>query len=931
MSKESSAAVDFISRANSEYIETLYEKYLEDPRSLDQSWHAFFAGFDLANGHHRTTAIREHEVDVDSAAPTAKGVYALVNAYRHFGHFIAKLDPLGNNRDTHPFLTLSQFGLTNDDLDTYVGNGGFEGPTDGTLRDLIEKLKKTYCGSMGIEYRNISDVNQRSWLQGSIEPYLNEPNLSEEEKRQTLKHLIAADELEQYLHKNYLGQKRFSIEGGDAFLPLMDTLVETGADFGVDDVIIGMAHRGRINTLAHILHKPYEMILSEFDSTHSDDHEEGDGDVKYHNGYSYDHVTSKGKNIHLSLSYNPSHLELVNPAIEGIVWAKQQLRKDTNKTKNVPVLVHGDAAFTGQGVVAEVLAFSGLEGYSTGGTIHVIIDNQLGFTATPEQTRCTTYPTDAAKMIQAPVFHVNGDDPEQVIHAAKLAMIYRCRFKADVMIHLMCYRRYGHNESDDAMFTQPLMYKQIEEHTRVCDLYAGRLREETVIQDEEAEQMRQEVREKLDKAREIAPEIKATDRISMFRGRWTGLSQDSESWNSETGIPMDFIKKIAERATRIPANFNAYKKLQRLMNNRHKMAMGEQKMDWGCAEMLAYGSLLLEGVPIRLSGQDCERGTFSHRHSVWYDIETGIAYTPLKHLSNDQAEFTVINSLLSELAAMGFEYGVAITDPHRLVIWEAQFGDFVNGAQAIVDEFMVSAEAKWKRMNGLILQLPHGYEGQGPDHSSARLERFLSLCAEDNLQVCYPTTPAQNFHMLRMQIHRDFRKPLVVMTPKSLLRHKHATSDVKELTKGGFQFVLDDPDAKPTEVKRVLLCTGKVYYDLYEKRKELEIEDTAIVRIEQLYPFPKKDILNCLKRYTNMGELYWVQEEPENMGAYLFIDRKLRNVLHRMPPLRYVGRPEAASPATGSHRQHQYEQKMLVNKAFADTYSSTNEEEEEEE
>lgn len=928
MSAGTLTSTDFISRANSDYIETLYEKYLEDPRSLDQSWHAFFAGFDLANGQQTLLTRSEHDVDMETALPTSKGVFALVNAYRHFGHFTAKIDPLGHNRDTHPFLTLSQFGLSNDDLDMHVGNGGFEGPTDGTLRDLLDKLRKTYCGNLGIEYRNLSDVNQRSWLQGSIEPYLNEPNLSIEEKRKILLSIIAADELEQYLHTNYLGQKRFSIEGGDSFIPLMDTLVETGADFGVDDIIIGMAHRGRINTLAHILHKPYEMIFSEFEGGNPDEEEEGDGDVKYHNGYSYDHVTSKGKNIHLSMSYNPSHLELVNPAIEGIVWSKQQLRKDINKTKNVPVLVHGDAAFTGQGIVTEVLAFSGLNGYSTGGTIHVIIDNQLGFTANPNQTRCTLYPTDAAKMIQAPVFHVNGDDPEQVVHAARLAMIFRCRFKTDVMIHLMCYRRYGHNESDDAMFTQPLMYKQIENHPRVCDLYAQKLIEHGVITEDEPEKMRLEVRATLDKSREIAPEIKAAQRVSMFRGRWTGLSLATNDWFSETGVPMDMIKKIGEKATRIPANFNAYKKIARLMEARLKMVMGQQGVDWGCGEMLAYGSLLLEGIPVRISGQDCERGTFSHRHSVWYDTETGESYTPLMHLGNDQAEFTVINSLLSELAVLGFEYGVAITDPNRLVIWEAQFGDFVNGAQAVVDEFVVSAEAKWKRMNGLVMQLPHGYEGQGPDHSSARLERFLSLCADNNIQVCYPTTPVQYFHMIRRQIHRKFRKPLIVMSPKSLLRHKLAVSDVKEFTKGGFAAALDDTEAKPTEIKRLLLCTGKVYFDLYEKRQSLGIEDTAIVRLEQLYPFPNKEIKEILKKYINCKEYFWVQEEPENMGAYLFVERKLRPLMRRLPQLKYIGRPEASSPATGSHRQHQYEQESLVNKAFAESFSKEEEEEE---
>lgn len=914
MNNEVKSSIDFLSRANSDYIEYLYQRYLEDPLSLDGSWNAFFAGFELAHGNRQGASARESEIEEEPYARTSKGVYGLVNAYRHFGHFVCNLDPLGHNRTTHPFLKLSEFGLSNDDLDLEVGSGGFEGPTDGTLRDLLEKLQRTYCGTFGVEYRYISDVIQRKWLQGNMEPILNEPRLSDEDRIRILTLLIKADEFEQYLHTNFLGQKRFSIEGGDSFLPLLDTLVETGADVGVDEIVMGMAHRGRINTLAHILKKPYEMILSEFEG--SIETNEGDGDVKYHNGYSCDHTTSKNQKIHISLSYNPSHLELVNPAIEGIVRAKQEHRGDADRSKVVPILVHGEAAFTGQGIVLEMLALSELKGYDTGGTIHIIINNQLGFTATPSQTRFSPYPTDVAKMIMAPVFHVNADDPEKVVHAAKLAMMYRQRFKADVLINLVCYRRYGHNESDDPFFTQPLMYKEIEKHPRVCDIYKTRLMDEDRIGGNTADEIRADIRRNLDKAREIAPEIQPHDRILSLGGLWTGMKFTHPDWNAETGVPHQTLKSIGEKATRVPAGFGLYHKLKRLNNARVKMIEGDQPMDWGCAEMLAYGSLLLEGIPVRLAGQDCERGTFSHRHAVWHDTETGDTHVPLANLDPNQAEFTVINSMLSELAVVGFEYGMSLTDPNRLVIWEAQFGDFVNNAQAMVDEFICSCEAKWKRMNGLVMLLPHGYEGQGPDHSCARLERFLSLCAEDNIQVCYPTTPAQFFHMFRRQIHRPFRKPLIVMSPKSLLRNKLSFSRAGELTKGGFRNVIPDETVAPEDTRRLIFCSGKVYYELAEKRKEYELDGVGIVRIEQLYPFPEPELRTLLKAYEGCADFRWFQEEPQNMGAWTFAAPRLRKLLKKNQKLKYHGRPEAASPATGTYQLHVLEQNRILDSVY---------------
>lgn len=928
-------SLDFVNRANSDYIEALYQQYQKDPRSLDEHWRAFFAGIELAsdasgvlptNGsgvriENLPTDVQQQVTsEMQPGQESTKGVYALVHMYRELGHLIANLDPLGHNRPTHPLLKLSEFGLTNADLDHHVSHGGFLGKTDGTLRDLIDKLQRTYCGTFAVQYTEIPDLVQRVWLEQRMEPIYNQPNYKPEECHSILNTLIEAEEFENFLQTRFLGKKRFSLEGGEALLPMLNTLIEVGADKGADEIVMGMAHRGRLNVLTHVLGKPYEMLLSEFEENKFAKPTEGDGDVKYHMGYYCEKMTPNRKRVSLGLSANPSHLELVNPVIEGIVRAKQQYRSDKDRAKVVPILIHGDAAFTGQGVVTETLNLSELTGYKTGGTIHIIVNNQLGYTATPHQTRFTPYPTDVAKTIQAPVFHVNADDPQAVVHASRLAMAFRQQFKVDVLIHLMCYRRYGHNETDDPTYTQPMMYKDIRDHASVAKLYAERLIHEGKITPGEVEKLRINVHKRLDAALEDAREARPLDYTAPCDERWNGIEKvNGKNWSMDTGVPQETLMAITAKATRVPPSFTIHPKLLRLQTLRQRMAEGEDLMDWGCAEMLAFGTLLMENIEVRISGQDSERGTFSHRHSVWYDYESGEPYVPLKNLDKNQADFTVLNSMLSELAVLGFEYGISTADPYQLLIWEAQFGDFVNGAQAIIDEFIVSSESKWQKMSGIVLLLPHGYEGQGPDHSSARLERFLQLCADQNIQVCYPTTPAQIFHLLRLQMKRNFRKPLIIMSPKSLLRHRLAVSSVTELTKGGFHAVIPDvcePD--PALVTRLLLCSGKIYYELQTEREENKNDSAAVVRIEQLYPFPLKEMKKILAEYKQIKEIYWVQEEPKNMGAWTFMHPRLKRLLPKGAKLKYIGRNAAASPAHGYLSIHQAEQKEIIQAAFKD-------------
>ncbi|HXH12956.1 MAG TPA: 2-oxoglutarate dehydrogenase E1 component [Alphaproteobacteria bacterium] len=909
-------ALDWLNATNADYLEDLYERYQRDPRSLDAQWRAFFAGFELGYGP-AAPALRA--TDGGGGVPPeefGKGAYALVNAYRALGHYVAKLDPLGHSRDSHPLLEIEEYGFSPDDLGRHVGTGGFLGPTDGTLRDLLDKLRLTYCRSLGIEYMEIADKEQRSWLQHEIEPQLNRPALAAALRRQVLLRLVVSEEFERYLHTRYIGHKRFSLEGAEALLPLLDTVVEEGARHGVEEIVMGMAHRGRLNVLAHVVRKPYEIILSEFEETFVPQEGEGDGDVKYHLGYSRDHSTANGRTVHLSLSANPSHLELVNPVIEGIVYAKQAYLNDAERRRVVPLLIHGEAAFTGQGIVPETLGLSQLQGYCTGGTIHIILNNQIGFTATPEQLRCTLYPTDVAKTIQAPILHVNADDPEAVVQAARLAIGFRQQFKRDVMIDLYCYRRYGHNETDDPTFTQPLMYREIDAHPTVSAIYLQRLMDAGVITADEVEQTKRELRQRLDAAREVARQLRPRQRMSTLRGVWTGLTRPGNDWRAQTAVAIDMLRQVGEGATRVPSGFSLHPKLTRWLEARREMIDGKRPIDWSYAETLALGSLLLEKIPVRLTGQDSERGTFSQRHAVWHDVKTGERYVPLAHLAQDQAPFVILNTMLSELAVLGFEYGVSSADPRRLVLWEAQFGDFANGAQPIIDQFIASAESKWQRMSGLVLLLPHGYEGQGPEHSSARLERFLQLCAEQNLQVCYPTTPAQYFHVLRRQMHRAFRKPLILMTPKSLLRHERCVSALEEFTAGSFRLVLDDATVAASEVHRLLLCSGKIYFDLLAAREKQGLDGIAIVRVEELYPFPAAELQEVFSRYPQVEELVWVQEEPHNMGAWSFIAPRLHEILPEPWGLSYCGRHEAATPATGLHRAHVREQQAIIDQAL---------------
>jgi 2-oxoglutarate dehydrogenase E1 component len=900
--------LDFILRANPDYIEDLYRQYLRDPHAVGADWAHFFAGFEYA-GDGRRSAPPESERSI--------AVLDVIHSYRELGHLIANLNPLGGNATEHPLLALSEFGFAESDLDRVVQCPTFRGHPQASVRELIALLRETYCGTLAVEYMYISDKTQRDWLKDRMEPSLNKPALSTDDRLHIYSKLAASTGFEEFLHTKYVGQKRFSLEGAEALIPLLDALIEESGAIGVQEVVLGMPHRGRLNVLANILGKPYEMILAEFEGTFLPADIQGDGDVKYHLGYARDLVTRGGRAMHLSLLSNPSHLEAVDPVVEGIVCAKQTYRRDHTCEQVMPLLIHGDAAFTGQGMVTETLSLSELSAYRTGGTVHVIVDNQVGFTARPEDYRFTRYASDVAKVIQAPVFHVNGHDPEAAVQAARLAAAFRREFKADVIINLVCYRRHGHNETDDPTFTQPVMYKQIAALPTVRDVYGQRLIDARVADPAELQRRTAEWREIFEDALNYARDFMPRQQVFALGGVWKGLQWAGDDWSAQTAVSRDVLQRVADAAAAIPDGFDAQPKLRRLYDDRAAAVRSGGSIDWACAEMLAFGTLLLEGSNVRLAGQDSVRGTFSHRHAALYDRSTAQRWVPLQHLAATQGWFLAIDSMLSEAAVLGFEYGFSSADPRNLVLWEAQFGDFANGAQVIIDQFISSAESKWQRMSGLVLLLPHGYEGQGPEHSSARLERYLQLSADQNWQVCNLTTPAQYFHALRRQMHRSFRKPLVLMSPKSLLRHKLAVSPVDTLSGGAFATVLDDAAALDrARVRRVLLCSGKVYYDLLNGREQRDIDDVAIVRVEQLYPFPADEIRTTLAAYPTAGEVFWVQEEPWNMGAWQFMAMRLPHVLDPRHVLRYVGRDEAASPATGSYKVHQSEQTELVDRAL---------------
>jgi len=930
-------AFDFVNRANADYIDQMQQRYQRDPRSVPEAWQAFFAGFEIGlnraeagasnetNGRVHAAPSPDGVAPADDAIPITMGVYDMVHSFRELGHFVAHLDPLGHDRGDHPLLRIDNFGMNESDLVRQVGQGSFLGKTDGSLRDLIDKLYKTYCSTIGVEYIGISDKAQRDWLQERMEPILNHPKLSAQETKSLMFQLVAAEEFELFLAKTQgSSAKRFGLEGGEAFIPLVNAIIEQGATLGGEQFIMSMAHRGRLNALAHVLNKPYETLLSEFAGTNRPSgNMVGDGDVKYHLGYANErpvNSTEGALKVKVSLLPNPSHLELIDPVMQGITRAKQAIFGDKGRGRVVPICVHGDAAFTGQGVVVETLSLSELAGFATGGTIHIIINNQIGYTTPPRQGRFTPYPTDVAKAIQAPIFHVNGDDPEAVIWAGKLAIEFRQQFKCDVMIDLWCYRRNGHNEADEPSYTQPVMYREIAKHPSVRHLYQQQLLNEKRIAQSDLDAMKTRVLDRMNIAKDLAKETKPREKVPSFSGVWSGLGRAGSDWTAKTNVSKDILKRIVSTQQQLPEDFTVNPKLQRVvLDKRVEMVSGGKNIDWGCAEMLAFGSLLLEGTNVRLTGQDVERGTFSHRHAVLFDYETGEPYYPLANLGvvdgHKQGTFTIINSMLSEFAVLGFEWGYASADPRNLVLWEAQFGDFVNGAQPIIDQILVSAESKWRYANGLVMLLPHGYEGQGPEHSNAYVERFLTMCAEENIQVAIPSTPAQYFHLLRRQIHRKFRKPLVLMMPKALLRKDGAMSDIAEFTEGTFQTLIDDPataNADRDKVRRVLVCTGKVYYTLRDARTAAERDgDVAIVRIEQLYPFPAKELQAVLAKYPRKQEVCWVQEEPQNRGAWTFIEPRLRAMLPDTIVC-YVGREAAASPATGSLKEHVQEEREFV-------------------
>jgi 2-oxoglutarate dehydrogenase E1 component len=907
--------IDLANASNADYIEQLFLQYRKDPSSVPEAWQSFFAGFELASG-------RSEMVLSSSGLQSPIGVFDLVHSYRELGHLGVCLDPLGLvKREPHPHLGLEHFNITEADLDRLVGSGGFEGPTDGTLRDLLDKLQKTYATHIAVEYTGISDAAQREWLQKRMEANYNRPKLSKQQKHAIMFQLVAAEEFEQYLHRVFVGAKRFSLEGGEALVPLLNTIVDHGAAHGGEQYIMCMAHRGRLNTLAHVLNKPYENILGEFAGTNiRPEDDKSDGDVKYHLGYANTRLEPGGQKVKISMLPNPSHLELINPIQQGIIRCKQEWLGDTRRSRVIPVTLHGDAAFCGQGIVFETLNLSELAGFRTGGTLHIIVNNQIGFTTSPQQGRFTPYPTDVAKAIQAPIFHVNGDDVEAVVHVAQIAIEFRQKFLCDAMIDLWCYRRHGHNEADEPSYTQPVMYRAIKDKKTTRQVYAEQLLAEGSITQTELDEMKKVALERLGKAREAAKNPKVRDKIPTFSGVWSGYGKANADWTAKTAVDKAVLEKVISVYDRVPEGFTVHPKLVKLLEDRKDAVRKDAGIDWGTGEMLAFGSLVDEGFRIRVTGQDVERGTFSHRQAGLYDYNTGSAWYPLKNVDRKQGEFTVRNSMLSEEAVLAFEWGYASSDPRNLVIWEAQFGDFVNGAQAVIDQIISSAEDKWRYANGLVMLLPHGYEGAGPEHSNAYLERFLSLCAEDNMQVVVPSTPASYFHMLRRQMHRKFRKPMIAMMPKALLRKKETFSQIADFTKSDGALVLDDPrmtDAgKAEQVKRVLCCSGKVFYTLDAARQMHGITDTAVIRVEQLYPFPRKELEAVIARYRRRQEVSWLQEEPANRGAWRFIEPLLRE-MYPDNLIAYYGRGPSASPASGSYKESDREETEFINAALA--------------
>lgn len=947
----------FLSAADPDYLSELYSKYLDNPTKIDESWARFFDEMDddsrallddIRGASWTPSAAKVSAVmsaaansgmvdapvkavskggksDVEVRQSTLDSVRALmlIRAYRIRGHLKADLDPLGlMKRRTHPELEPETYGFSGDDWDRPIFLNNELGFEKATLRELMSALHQTYGGTIGVEFMHISDPEQRDWIRDRIEDSRNHTDFTNEGKKAILSRLTAAEGFEKFLQTKYTGTKRFGLEGGEALVPAIEQIMKRGGQLGLKEIVLGMAHRGRLNVLTNVMGKSFTAIFHEFKGgSFKPEDVQGSGDVKYHLGTSSDRDFD-GNTVHLSLTPNPSHLEIVNPVVVGKTYAKQIQRNDDKKSEAMALLLHGDAAIAGQGVVQETMLLSGLEGYATGGTIHYVINNQIGFTTPPEESRSGTYATDIGKGCDAPIFHVNADDPEAVVHVARIAVEFRQQFKKDVFIDMIGYRRHGHNEGDEPAFTQPLMYDSIKVQKTTRNLYAEELMRQGVLTNEEDEDLLQSWNDYLEDQFKAADSYKPND-ADMLEGHWKGIElPKDDARRGNTAISDETAQKVGQAIYTVPEGFNLNSKIQRQLDAKKEMFKSGEGFDWATAEALAFGALAYEGYPVRLSGQDCERGTFSQRHSVWIDQQDGHKYIPLNHIDGQKAPYRVYNSPLSEEAVLGFEYGYSSAEPNSLVIWEAQFGDFVNGAQVVIDQFITSGETKWLRMSGLTMLLPHGYEGQGPEHSSARLERFLQQCAEDNIQVANCTTPANYFHILRRQMHRDFRKPLVIFTPKSLLRHKAAVSPLSMMTgTQTFHRVLyeDQLPGEAWDIKRVVLCTGKVYYDLQAARDEAGIKDVTMLRLEQLYPFPHDSLKEILAGFPN-AEVVWCQEEPENMGAWSFVDRRIENVIkdlelkNKRP--RYIGREAAASPAVGLLSVHNQQQERLVKEAI---------------
>ena len=942
----------FLAGNNIEFINEFYADYLSNPRSVPESWRKFFEGLSeeqklihkdiigpswsphrkkiniLNNNKKKNDNVLSKDenfnTDVISTKDSVRAIM-LIRAYRIRGHLIASLDPLTlQKKEEHPELKPETYGFTKKDYERKIFLDGVLGLQYGNLNQILKILKKTYCSNIGYEFMHMGDPDEKTWIRNRIEGPKKDIEFTDNGKKAILNKMIQAEGFEKYLAVKFVGTKRFGLDGGESLIPALEQIIKRGGNLGAKEIKIGMPHRGRLNVLANVMGKPYKAIFSEFFGKSSS--QEIGGDVKYHLGASSNREFD-GNSVHISLTDNPSHLEAVNPVVLGQVRAKQFFHKDLKRKKVIPVLMHGDAAFAGQGIVAECFAMSGLPGHNIGGTIHIIVNNQIGFTTAPRFARSSPYPSDVAKIAQAPIFHVNGDDPEAVVHCAKIATEYRQKFNRDVVIDMVCYRRFGHNEGDEPSFTQPIMYKKIKTHPSTLNIYSKRLSGEGLVSLGEIENQKKRFKQFLEKELELSKTYKPE--LKWFEGAWSrfkpGLGKDKRG---VSGVERDQLIKIGKKISKIPKNFNIHKTLQKVFDIRHQMFEEDKSIDWSTAESLAFGTLLTEGFSVRLSGQDSGRGTFSQRHGVLRNQDNHDRYVPLNNISNSQQKFEIIDSLLSELAVLGFEFGYSLSEPETLVLWEAQFGDFANGAQIIIDQFISSGESKWGRASGLVLLLPHGYEGQGPEHSSARLERFLQLCAGENIQVVNCTTPSNYFHVLRRQMHRDFRKPLIVMTPKSLLRHKECRSPLKEFTKKNtFHRVLHD-DAymqgsgliklqKESKIKKVVMCSGKIYYDLLQVREDKKNDKVVFIRIEQLYPFPAKTLASLLKKYKN-AEFIWCQEEPKNMGAWNtvrnYIDRTLEIIYFKEGKVKYVGRKASSSTATGNLNKHLAQQKEILEK-----------------